>query len=174
VILLTNVFASGQTVSSNVLEKARVTAATAVASAAEAGMMRDMAVIAVRNAMAAENDANEAFLVAAKAGDKKKLSSARKLLDAISDSALDARANLESIADYVRDAGLAATSALEQEKAVQSAQSQRAAEYSLSKIERYAKCAEKSARRAKEIAEILKKQWLLPVIKANVPAQPGL
>jgi len=165
--------ASGQNVSSNLLEKTRIAVATAANSATEAGTMRDMAIIALRNVMAAENDANEAFLLAVKSGDKKKLTAARKVLDKMSDSAEEARGCLETITDYLRDACSAADSARELEKTIQSSQSQREALSVFAKIERYAKTASKNAEKAKDIAEALKKQWLLPITSSNPSIQPG-
>ncbi|MDD4871195.1 MAG: hypothetical protein PHR77_11605 [Kiritimatiellae bacterium] len=113
--------------------------------------------------MAAENDAEEVFLVAIKSGDKDKQIVARKVLDEISGAAEESKNILQKIADYSREVGAAAEFAKQREKAVMSATVRRDAESALKKLEKLADTTLKTTNKARVLADIVKKQWLLPV-----------
>lgn len=153
----------GQNISSNLLERARAASVLAASSATDAGVTRDIAINAVKNALAVQNDSAEAFLLAIKSGDRIKRLAARKAFDRVAESTAEAILNLESIADYAGEAAESAESARQLEKVAAAARTPRDAESAIKKAERAAEAAGKFARKAQPLAEILKKAWLLPV-----------
>lgn len=157
------VMAGAGNVSSNMAEAVKSAVTSAAGSAAEAGMMRDMAVNAVRNAMAAEHNAEEAYLSDVKIGDKKKIISGKKALEEADESVEDAREILERIACCVAESAVAADSAKEQEKIVASAKTNREAERALKKAGQFAESSKEVSKKAQNLADILKKKWLLPI-----------
>jgi len=157
------VMAGAGNVSSNMAEAVKSVVTSAAGSAAEAGMMRDMAVNAVRNAMAAEHNAEEAYLSDVKIGDKTKIISGKKALEEADESVEDARKILERIACYAAESAVAADLAKEQEKTVASSKTNREAERALKKAGQFAESSKEVSKKARNLADILKKKWLLPI-----------
>lgn len=165
--LVLNLFAAvakGEGISSNIIERARTVVAVAANSATEAGMLRDMAVIAIRNASAVQLETEELYLSAIKSGEKDKQVAVRKQLDAVVESVEESRDILQQVADCVSEAGVAVETAKQQEKNVLSAGSERDAERILKHMQKTSEVAARAAKKARDLAEFLKKQWLLPLL----------
>lgn len=156
-------------VSSNIVEKAMTVVAVVVNSAAETVVLRDMAVIAVRNASAAENDMEDSFLLAVRSGDKIKQVAARKKLDESSKSVEESRDMLQKISDLAGETIVAAESARQCGKEIMLAKTERDAAYILKNIQKLSELAVKAENKARAIAENLKKRWLLPLASQPKP-----
>ena len=165
--LILNLFttvARGESVSSNILERARTVVEVAASSATETDVLRDVAIIAIRNASAVQLDVEELYLAAIKSGDKVKQVTARKRLDEVVESVAESRDRLQQVADLAWQTGVAAEAVKQQEKNVISARSNKDAERVLKHMQKTSEEAVKDAKKAVALAEILKKQWLLPLL----------
>ncbi|OGV59999.1 MAG: hypothetical protein A2283_10620 [Lentisphaerae bacterium RIFOXYA12_FULL_48_11] len=174
-ILALNLFvidARGQNVSSNLLERSRTVVAVIAVSATETGTMRDMAVIAIKNALAVQLDMEELYLTEIKSGDKVKQTAARKSLDEVLGSVEEARNILQQVADCAGEVGIAADAVKQQEQNIISAKSEKEAERALRNMQKTSEVAAKSAKRARDLAEILKKKWLLPLLPKTPVVAP--
>jgi len=160
-------------VSSNTVEMVRNVAVVVANSAAETGALRDMAVIAVRNAIAAKSDADESFLAAVKSGDKPKQMVAMKKRNAVSESTEESMNMLTKIADYTGEVAEAAGQAKQYEKEVSTATTERDAASKLKQIQKLSISVLKTVKKVQALAEILKKQWLIPLApQPTTPVSP--
>ena len=166
-------FLRADVISSNVFERAKAVALASANLSVEIGTRRDMAIVALRNAMAVETDASEEFLAAVKSTDRNKQTAARKKLDEISESVKESQDILQQIADYYVESVATVELIRQVERSLTAARTQREAESQLKRIEKLAVAAGKTAAKANASADILKKLWLLPVGKMHALDQPA-
>jgi len=166
-------FLRADVISSNVFERAKAVALASANLSVEIGTRRDMAIVALRNAMAVETDASEEFLAAVKSTDRNKQTAARKKLDEISEAVKESQDILQQIADYYVESVATVELIRQVERSLTAARTQREAESQLKRIEKLAVAAGKTAAKANASADILKKLWLLPVGKMHALDQPA-
>jgi hypothetical protein len=153
-------------------DRLRETASTAAALLSEAEITRDMGVRALENSFAARREAENAVLAALLKSREAELVQAKAKLDQ-QNAAADAAAILAS--DIARSAALSLVAADAVRAMVQQSLDQkpvRDPEAVLKRTDKLLAEAERSLRKASAAAEILKRQWLLPLNLAPPPSEP--
>ena len=151
-------------------ERLRVSASTAASLLSEAEIARDMAVRALENAFAARRDAENALLDALRTSREAECALVRAKLDQQNVAAASAAI---LAADVVKNAAISLVAADAVRAMVQQSLDQkppRDPEDILKRTDKLLAEAERSLRKASAAAEILKRQWLLPVNLAPPPA----
>lgn len=163
-----------ETVSSNLLEKARAVMASASVSVGGAGLVRDTVLNAVRNAWAVEAEAEEKVAVALKEAGLEKSAPARKALRKAKEDAEEALESVEEVLERVSEILAFGETVKTEAQAAADAKTEKEAARAVQRAEKSARKAEDALRKARETTEELKKKWLTalpaPLLPSPLPA----
>ncbi|MFC1497370.1 hypothetical protein ACFLS1_02710 [Verrucomicrobiota bacterium] len=149
---------------------AKSEAAEAAKYARRATISRDMAMNAVVNAMAAQDDVEDDLIKAMKANDRKKIDVTKKALESASKEAKEAREIAEQVIEYAGKSISAANMAKEEAKSASDAEEIKRNEPDIKAVRHQVIIAGKMAAKAEALTETLKKRWLIPVMPPKAAA----
>jgi len=149
-----------------------VAAATAEIWARKAGVARDMALNALENAMAVQDETEEELLSALKVGGKAKIKLARRSLEQATAESKQARKTAERIVEYAAESRSNADLAGEEASRASKAETDRKAASAARKAEHLAHAAKKSSKRTVFLADRMKMKWLIPLSTTTTTISP--
>jgi hypothetical protein len=143
-------------------------------SAGKAAVARDVAVNALRNAVAVCKEIQERLVDAIKSGNRDKIKELKKSLKTSNSELDEAIETAEDLTGEADETISAHTAALDVATRVSTSGSEGELKKARKEIERFVAVAAKAARKTENLAEILKKKWLNPATATTIQPIPAL